>query len=58
MKNGALHFPSHPTRISLGIWDASSPAGTAAWAKGPIDWSTAPSRISATFSKVSLECPY
>ncbi|KZT72030.1 glycoside hydrolase family 16 protein [Daedalea quercina L-15889] len=57
-KNGALHFPSHPVRLSLGIWDASSPTGTAEWAKGPIDWSTAPARITATFTKVVLECPY
>jgi len=57
-KDGALHFPSHPTRLSLGIWDASSPIGTAEWAKGPIDWSTVPARITATFTKVVLECPY
>ncbi|KAH9829986.1 concanavalin A-like lectin/glucanase [Rhodofomes roseus] len=57
-KNGALHYPSHPTRLSLGIWDASSPVGTAQWAKGPIDWSNAPERITATITKVSLECPY
>jgi len=57
-KNGALHFPSHPTRIQLGIWDASSPAGTAEWAKGPIDWSTAPARMTAYFKSVTVECPY
>ncbi|KAI0915250.1 hypothetical protein AcW1_007081 [Taiwanofungus camphoratus] len=57
-KNGALHFPSHPTRIQLGIWDASAPAGTAQWAKGPIDWSSAPKKMTATFKSVSVECPY
>ncbi|CCL98559.1 uncharacterized protein FIBRA_00559 [Fibroporia radiculosa] len=58
LKDGALHFPSHPTRIQIGIWDASSPAGTAQWAKGPIDWASAPSTMSATFKSVKVECPY
>ncbi|EED80677.1 hypothetical protein POSPLDRAFT_95351 [Postia placenta Mad-698-R] len=57
-KNGALHFPSHATRIQLGIWDASSPAGTAQWAKGPIDWTTAPSKMTANFKSIVVECPY
>ncbi|KZT07376.1 glycoside hydrolase family 16 protein [Laetiporus sulphureus 93-53] len=57
-KHGALHFPSHAMRLQLGIWDASSPAGTAQWAKGPIDWSSAPSRMTATFKSVEVECPY
>ncbi|KAH9941497.1 concanavalin A-like lectin/glucanase domain-containing protein [Amylocystis lapponica] len=57
-KNGALHFPSHPTRIQLGIWDASAPAGTAQWAKGPVDWSSAPEKMAATFKSVTVECPY
>jgi len=55
-KNGALHFPSQAARIQLGIWDASSPAGTAAWAKGPIDWNSAPAKMSATFKSVTVEC--
>ncbi|EPQ56687.1 concanavalin A-like lectin/glucanase [Gloeophyllum trabeum ATCC 11539] len=56
MYHGTQHFPSHPTRIQLGIWDASSPAGTAAWARGPIDWKTVPRRIGATVKSVKLEC--
>lgn len=58
LKDDNLHYPSHSSRIQLGIWDASNPAGTAKWAKGPIDWRKAPSRISATFSSVEIECPY
>ncbi|PCH44069.1 glycoside hydrolase family 16 protein [Wolfiporia cocos MD-104 SS10] len=57
-ENGAIHFPSHPSRIQLGIWDASAPAGTAQWAKGPIDWNTAPSKTTATFKSITVECPY
>ncbi|KAF7790187.1 hypothetical protein EIP86_001139 [Pleurotus ostreatoroseus] len=54
--NGTLHYPSHPTRIQLGIWDASNPVGTSEWAKGPIDWDSAPSRMSATFKSVTVKC--
>ncbi|KAI0070047.1 glycoside hydrolase [Panus rudis PR-1116 ss-1] len=57
-KNGALHYPSHAARIQLGIWDASYPAGTSEWARGPINWNTAPSRMVARFKSVSVECPY
>ncbi|KAI0334623.1 concanavalin A-like lectin/glucanase [Cubamyces sp. BRFM 1775] len=57
-KNGALHYPVHPARLQLGIWDASSPAGTSEWARGPIDWDTAPRRMSAKFEHVEVECPY
>lgn len=32
--NGCLPFFSH---VQVGIWDASNPASTAEWAKGPID---------------------
>ncbi|KAF7308814.1 Glycoside hydrolase family 16 protein [Mycena kentingensis (nom. inval.)] len=56
MRNGIEHFPTHEMRFQLGIWDASSPAGTAAWAKGPVDWNSAPDRITATFTRVELEC--
>ena len=57
MKNGELHFPSHAARIQLGIWDASTPFGTAAWAKGPIDWEKAPEKIIAVVRDVKVECP-
>ena len=52
------HFPSHPARIQLGIWDASSPEGTSEWARGPIDWKNAPSKIAAKFKSITVECPY
>ena len=55
---GILHYPSHPARIQLGIWDASYPAGTSEWARGPIDWDQAPHRMSARFKSVTVECPY
>ncbi|THG96618.1 hypothetical protein EW026_g5238 [Hermanssonia centrifuga] len=54
--NGSLHYPSHPARVQLGIWDASNPAGTSEWARGPIDWNSAPAKISATFSSISIDC--
>ncbi len=57
-KNGALHYPSHVSRLQLGIWDASSPADTSEWARGPIEWSKAPSRMSAVFKSIRVECPY
>ncbi|KAI0342971.1 concanavalin A-like lectin/glucanase [Trametopsis cervina] len=56
--NGTLHYPSHPTRVQLGIWDASNPAGTSEWARGPIDWSNAPPKYTATFRSITVECPY
>jgi beta-glucanase (GH16 family) len=56
-KNGALHYPSHPARVQLGIWDASAPVGTAQWAKGPIDWEKAPERMTAVVKSVAVECP-
>ncbi|KAF8577710.1 glycoside hydrolase family 16 protein [Ramaria rubella] len=56
-KNGAIHYPSHAARLQLGIWDASSPLGTAQWAKGPIDWKRAPSDIHAIIKSVEVECP-
>ncbi|KAJ7155458.1 glycoside hydrolase family 16 protein [Mycena crocata] len=55
-KNGFLHYPSHTMRLQLGIWDASSPAGTAEWGRGPIDWSRAPDRVTATVKSVAVEC--
>ena len=56
--NGTYHFPSHAARIQLGIWDASNPAGTSEWARGPIDWSTVPPKMAATFKSISVDCPY
>ncbi|KAI0782663.1 glycosyl hydrolases family 16-domain-containing protein [Abortiporus biennis] len=56
-KNGGFHFPSHLSRIQLGIWDASNPAGTSEWAKGPIDWDKVPKRTKAVFKSIKLECP-
>jgi hypothetical protein len=55
-RNNTLHFPTHPLRVQLGIWDASSPAGTAAWAHGPVDWTHAPARSSAIVRSVRVEC--
>ncbi|KAJ2972406.1 hypothetical protein NUW54_g12274 [Trametes sanguinea] len=57
-QKGALHYPSHPARLQLGIWDASSPAGTSEWARGPINWEDAPRRMSATFDSIEVKCPY
>ncbi|KAI0046721.1 glycoside hydrolase family 16 protein [Auriscalpium vulgare] len=56
-KNGTLHYPSHPSRVQLGIWDASSPQGTAEWANGPVNWERAPERMSAVVRSVTVECP-
>ncbi|OCH84696.1 glycoside hydrolase [Obba rivulosa] len=58
LKNSARHYPVRPMRIQLGIWDASSPQGTAAWAKGPVDWTKAPHKTSAMFKNVTVDCPY
>lgn len=44
-------------RLQMGIWDASYPAGTAKWAGGPVDWSSAPERITAIVKSVTVECP-
>lgn len=53
---GAYRFPTHPLRISLGIWDASAPKGTSEWAKGPIHWSQMKDRITARFKSVQVDC--
>jgi beta-glucanase (GH16 family) len=55
---GVPHFPSHTAHLQLGIWDASSQAGTAKWAKGPIDWSQTPSQVAAVIRSVTVECPH
>ncbi|KAI0689494.1 concanavalin A-like lectin/glucanase [Cytidiella melzeri] len=56
--NGTYHFPSHAARVQLGIWDASNPSGTSEWARGPINWSSAPHKMAATFRSVTVACPY
>ncbi|KAJ7876789.1 concanavalin A-like lectin/glucanase [Mycena leptocephala] len=55
-RNNFSHYPTHSMRLQLGIWDASSPKGTAVWAKGPIDWTHAPDKITATIKSVTVEC--
>ncbi|KAI1785812.1 glycoside hydrolase [Ganoderma leucocontextum] len=57
-KNGTFHYPSHPSRLQFGIWDASAPAGTCEWARGPIDWESVPRRMSAVFEGIEVECPH
>ncbi|KAI8076589.1 concanavalin A-like lectin/glucanase domain-containing protein [Gilbertella persicaria] len=52
---GECEFPVYPSAVKFGIWDASNPAGTAQWARGPIDWDSARS-ISATVKSVTIEC--
>ncbi|KAL0953714.1 hypothetical protein HGRIS_004906 [Hohenbuehelia grisea] len=54
--NGALHYPKDPMRIQLGIWDASTPIGTAEWAGGPINWQKVTKRITATIHSITVEC--
>lgn len=56
MINGTSHFPTHASRIQLGIWDASSPEGTSEWAKGPINWQNAPATMTAIVKSVLVEC--
>ncbi|KAJ7668360.1 glycoside hydrolase family 16 protein [Mycena rosella] len=55
-RNGFLHYPTHTMRVQLGIWDASSPAGTAEWGRGPVNWTGAPDKITATVKSVTVEC--
>nr|VWO96434.1 Carboxylic ester hydrolase (EC [Ganoderma boninense] len=56
--DGTFHYPSHPARLQFGIWDASTPAGTSEWARGPINWASAPRRMGAVFDGIEVECPY
>ncbi|TFY78449.1 hypothetical protein EWM64_g5563 [Hericium alpestre] len=58
MKNGVTHYPASPVRLQMGVWDGSSPQGTCEWAKGPVEWTTAPSLMTAYINSVSVECPY
>lgn len=57
LKDGTWHYPSHPARVQLGIWDASNPVGTAEWARGPIEWKDAPQKVKALIKSVTVECP-
>ena len=54
---GVLHYPTQPSRLQLGVWDASSPVGTSEWAGGPIDWKKSRGTIAAVVRSVELECP-
>lgn len=54
--DGFEHYPTGELRVQLGIWDASSPAGTSEWARGPVEWNSAPKRISAFVRSVTVEC--
>jgi len=59
LRNGYRHYPSALSRIQIGLWDGSSPAGTSEWAKGPIPWSKRQNKpISALIRSVTVECPY
>lgn len=59
LHNGQQHYPSAPSRLQIGVWDASNPSGTSQWAKGPIPWSKiGNSTISAKIKSVVVECPY
>ncbi|KAK0189144.1 glycoside hydrolase family 16 protein [Armillaria mellea] len=49
-------YPSHCLRIQCGIWDASEHEGTSEWARGPIDWSQQPEKISAYIHSMTLKC--
>ncbi|KAK0189141.1 concanavalin A-like lectin/glucanase [Armillaria mellea] len=53
---GQTYYPTHKMRIQMGIWDASGEAGPASWAKGPIEWKTAPGDIRMFIHSVKVEC--
>ncbi|KAI8991583.1 concanavalin A-like lectin/glucanase domain-containing protein [Mycotypha africana] len=48
-------FPTHPTNVQFGLWDASNPSDTAEWAGGPIDWDKT-DKVSAVVKSVQIEC--
>ncbi|KAE9406256.1 concanavalin A-like lectin/glucanase [Gymnopus androsaceus JB14] len=54
--DGVEHFPTHPLRMQMGIWDGSGAHGTSSWSGGPIDWNSAPERIVMTLRSVTLDC--
>ncbi|KAK0238611.1 concanavalin A-like lectin/glucanase [Armillaria nabsnona] len=53
---GQTYYPTHKMRMQMGIWDASGEAGSASWAKGPIDWKSAPGDIRTLIYSVKVEC--
>lgn len=53
---GQTYYPTHKMRMQMGIWDASGEAGSASWAKGPIDWNSAPGDIRTLIHSVKVEC--
>ncbi|KAI8894885.1 concanavalin A-like lectin/glucanase domain-containing protein [Globomyces pollinis-pini] len=53
---GEKSFPSTPSRIQFGIWDAGSGAPlTSKWAGGPIPWGSN-DRYTAVFQSLTVEC--
>jgi len=56
INNGLLRYPSHPSRIQLGIWDASSDVGTSEWGRGPVNWNDAPHSVKVVVKSVRVEC--
>ncbi|CAG8852026.1 21511_t:CDS:1, partial [Racocetra persica] len=42
LDKGVCKFPSHPSYVQIGLWDASGADGTAQWSHGPIDWKKQP----------------
>lgn len=59
LHGGQQHYPSAPSRIQIGLWDASNPSGTSEWAKGPIPWAkVGKTPISAKLQSITVECPY
>ncbi|KAI8091030.1 concanavalin A-like lectin/glucanase domain-containing protein [Gilbertella persicaria] len=53
--SGVCKFPSRPARVQVGLWDGSIESGTAAWSRGPIDWSL-PHSISAYIKDIHVDC--
>merc|ERR1712137_319265 len=59
LHGGQQHYPSAPSRIQIGVWDASNPSGTSQWAKGPIPWSkVGKTPITSHIKSLVVECPY
>ncbi|KAI8097143.1 concanavalin A-like lectin/glucanase domain-containing protein [Halteromyces radiatus] len=54
---GVCKYPSSPARVQFGLWDSSFDAGTAQWAKGPIDWwSNRGLSASALINHIQVKC--
>jgi beta-glucanase (GH16 family) len=57
--NGGRVWPQTPAQVRLGTWaggSASSPAGTAEWAGGRVDWGQAPFKAMYKSVKVTDYC--